>query len=445
MDLEDYGARKLIEAATRGNASVPQGPPKIQHPQGWVPGINTQTGEVIALLPVQPRDKAAIDWSGILELWGFDPDEFTVENDRVEVRTWTAPLGRGEEVVEHLSHHIGPDGSVSEVPLSRVMKTDPVVGQMWYYKGAVVRKWRSDVDLAELIDIVRKRKPLKRDKPSGESWLLTFWADTQLGKRDEGGTVKVVQASINLIGQIQDRARDLRKTGYEIGNLGVFGMGDLVEGCTGFYPHQEFQVELNMRDQLNVGTDMFLRVHTDLADSFGRVLSAAVPGNHGENRKQKGGTYTEVADNFDLKVWDDVRRVMEHNVERYGHVETIVPRDALWLQFQLGASTLSITHGHYAGFGSGGKAPYVKVWDWWKDHNHANTPGLWDSDTLVAAHYHHRFQMCQSGRMLAGCPALESGSSYFKNRAGLFHPQGLLTAVADDRGIHLWEVLDPWT
>lgn len=442
---EDVDVDKLIEDATGSTALQPGPQPQMKHPEGWVPGIDTEKGTVTILADISPKHQNQIDWSSIVEGFGFDPEYFTVEDDRIQVRSWDTNVGRQWQSFSTYHEVLSTSDQKIRLQETRMQPSTPQIVRLYYYKATIVRKWRDSDSLKDLIKLIRRRRPHTTKVPSGDAWLLTFWADTQLGKRDEGGTKKVVEAVLNLNDLVLDRKRDLINMGYDVSKLAILGMGDLIEGCTGFYPHQEFQVELNLRDQMNVGTDLFLKTHTHLADHFTEIQSAAVGGNHGENRKMKGGSYTEDADNFDLKIWDDIRRVIEHNEERYGHIKFAIPRGEMWLQFQFGETLLSITHGHVATRGNApAKAPFMKVYRWWEDHIVATTPGLWDSGCLVAGHYHHRFQIAQSGRELHGCPALEAGSDWFRQRAALYSPQGLLTAVADSTGIHSWQVLDPW-
>ena len=105
MSLMDE-ARKVSEQHRIENAKKAR--PK--HPTGWEPGINTESGEIVGQFdhPLSERDYSDA-FSELLTLWGFDPEHFTIEDDRVEVRTWTVSLGGGD------------------------------LGTAWYYKAKIIR------------------------------------------------------------------------------------------------------------------------------------------------------------------------------------------------------------------------------------------------------------------------------------------------------------------
>ena len=64
------------------------------------------------------------------------------------------------------------------------------------------------------------------------------------------------------------------------------GLGILVEGCSGHYAMQEFQTELDARQQQKVARRMIYTLIKEIMPLFKRGLVAFAGGNHGENRKK---------------------------------------------------------------------------------------------------------------------------------------------------------------
>lgn len=386
----------FIDEAT---AASYQRPPT--HPSKmWTPGVDTEKGVAVQ----RTTDPARLqDWSELLESWSIDSTQFTVEDDRVEIRTWDANTPEGPQ-------------------------------RFWYYKTRIVRKY-TEPDLTDLIDEIRAHKPTK-PAPAGDATLVVAASDWQLGKRDGAGTEGIVNRWLSVLDQLPSHIKQVRKA-VPLGRLAFIGLGDLVEGCDGHYPEQTFTVEHDRRDQINIGRRLILKSLQQLAPMFPEVLVACVGGNHGENRRG-GKRYTGPADNDDVAIFEQVSDVLAENPDRYGHVTFVIPRNDLTVLLDLG-SYVAVTHGHVARRGSVWSA--AKVWAWWEKQSHGMR-AAGDATILLTGHYHHLSVTEQGPRTHIQVPALDE-SAWFAESAGLPTQQGCLTFVVDDAGWDHLRVIRP--
>ena len=366
------------------------------HPKGWEPGFNTDTGVAFirtdrALLDDEFKD----EFSALLEEWGFSPERFEIEDDRVEIRTWDAHYG------------------VNQAPK-----------KFWYYKARVKRK-QPVADLGDLVSVIRKRKPIKpKALVTGDRAFIVGNADWQLGKRDGRGTQYAVEAITNTIPMVGARYDALRDQGHEIDHLIVANMGDLVEGCMGFYPMQIYDVELSRREQARLGRELLTAQLLAWADDFEKVTVLAVPGNHGENRNENGKSFTNLGDNDDVALVEQVAEAFElassASGGRYDHVNFLIPDNQLSFTLDVHGTIVAFTHGHAGGFRPkvGKDLSHTNLWDWWYGQTMGRQP-VADADLLLSAHYHYLSLISQGGRTALQFPPMEDGSEWFVESNGM--------------------------
>ena len=293
----------FIDQLKSSPGSEPAGPPKrpIHPSKNWEPRVDTEKGEIVVREEVDPDTFggdpfADVDWDAHLLSWGFNPDHFEID-EPVDFRTWDAIPEKG------------------------------VVTRFRYYKAKIRRKRRT-VDLAALEAEIRGHRPRKVKPPVGDSTYVLCLADWQIGKRDEGGTKFVIQRVTVLIDTVLADIRRLRKQGVTLGHLLILGLGDLLEGCVGFYPAQLYNVELSGREQSLVAHRLLYKIIRILAPEFKDVTVAAVGGNHGEKR-QDGRWVTDRGDNTDLELFDNLAFRLKENPDVYGHVRFVIPDQEL--------------------------------------------------------------------------------------------------------------------
>ena len=385
-------AKKVAEHRSVTNATKK----RPDHPKGWEPGFNTETGAAfIRTDRALADDEFADEFSALLEEWGFDPAHFQIEDDKVEIRTWDAHYGIGNKPK-----------------------------RFWYYKAKVMRK-QPKADITNLVSYIRQRNPIKPKvwTPSDRAFLVGN-ADWQLGKRDYRGTAYAVETITNTIPMVGARYDALRKQGHQIGKLLIANMGDLIEGCTGFYPDQEFSVELSRREQVRLGRELLTAQILAWSDDFEEVVVLAVPGNHGEFRDENGKAFTNLGDNDDVALVEQVAEAFDLATAasggRYEHVKFLIPDNELTFTQDVYGTIVGFTHGH-AGGGRpklGKDLSHTKVWDWWYGQTMGRQP-IADADLLLSAHYHYLSVISQGGRTAIQFPPMEDSSDWFVQSNGM--------------------------
>ena len=363
------------------------------HPKGWEPGIDTSKNIIVSKpLPkaIKPEDHK---WDIYLAELGFDPKEFEII-EPFEVRTWTANMGAGE------------------------------TEQFYYYKAKIISKNPTnskDFDYKNLLKEIKAYKG-QPQKITGNSSFVVCLSDWQMGKRDGDGTQGIVKRIEQMIPDVTARIKDLKKNGVDLANLYVFGLGDIVEGCDGFYPMQEFSVEYDLRRQKMIARRLLIKAIKTWAPLFKNVVVACVPGNHGENRKN-GKAFTSFGDNFDVSLFDEAQEILSEN-PAFKKIKFIIPENELWITLDVSGTIIGLAHGHQ--FRTGGRYSHQKAVAWLSGQAFGMTD-VGDSDILISGHFHHLFVVNEGKRTLMQCPSVDGGSEWFENMTGKTSYSGTLT------------------
>ena len=390
MQMSNLDELKKIQS----EISEAKRPPR-KHPEGWEPGITWNGNEGTVTTMGGPLDQAA-DWSAVLKVWGLDPEHF--------------------EVVEPILFNVwgNPEG---------------VPNRQW--KGKVIRKTvERGVDLEDIIEEIKKHKPGKPIAFNGSTALVVGLSDLQMGKGEGGGSAGIVDRFLAGIDEVEARWKELLKTGRPLDRLVVLGLGDLVESCEGHYAMQAFQADLDRREQVKVVRRLIVKALTQWAKFAPRIVVAAVPGNHGENR-QGGKAFTTFSDNDDVAVFEQVAEILGANPEAYGHVTFVFPQDELTLTLDVHGTILGLAHGHQAR--KGGTTAAAKIRTWWKDQAYGMRK-VADATILVTGHYHHLSILTEGTRTHMQAPSLDGGSQWFTETAGVKSAPGLLTFTVSELG-----------
>jgi predicted phosphodiesterase len=381
-------------------ASVQKTEPR-QRQAEWTPGVTWMGDEgTITTPPVE--GEVHPDWSGVLKMWGLDPEHFAVV-EPVLFNVWGDTLG--------------------------------ILNRQW--KGKVVRKGRQETaDIESLIAEIKKHKPRERKEIDGGASLVVCASDWQVGKRDGDGLKGLVGRWLQAIDDVEFRLKELKKLGRPIDSITVLCLGDLVEGCDGHYDIQTFTVEVDRRDQVKIAR----RLLRDALIRWSRVVPsitvAAIGGNHGENRKN-GKAFTTLGDNDDVALVESVAEIFQANPEAYGHIKFAIPTDELSLTLEVHGQIIGITHGHLARSGQGVEG---KLRRWIADQT-LGRQKIGDCDILVTGHY-HSFKLADWGGVKwLQAPALDGGSVWWRQSTGEIADVGVLTFLVSNRGVSDIQVL----
>ena len=365
---------------------------KGNHPKGWEPRIDTSKKEIVS----KPQKKAGNPqdhrWDKYLEELGFNPDEFEII-EPFEIRSWDSNTENGKDT-------------------------------FYYYKAKIVSKYAvndRDFDFKALLSEIKKSKP-KAQTIKGKSSMIVCLSDWQLGKRDGDGTKGIVARIEQMIPDVTARIKELRKSGVDLAHLYVVGLGDIVEGCEGFYPMQEHSIEYDLRRQKMIARRLLVKSLKEWAPLFKNVVVACVPGNHGENRKN-GKAFTTFGDNFDVAIFDEAAEIFQEN-PAYKHVKFVIPENDLWLTLDVSGTIIGLAHGHQ--FRTGGRYSHQKAVAWLSGQAFGMTE-MGDADILISGHFHHLFVVNEGKRTLMQCPSVDGGSEWFENMTGKSSYAGTLT------------------
>jgi predicted phosphodiesterase len=370
-------------------------PRRRAHPKGWEPGVDTAAGVVT----VQAGSSPPNDWAAILRELGLDPEAWRVdESQPVQVRTWDSGDRR-----------------------------------QFYYKATVVPA-RQDAlgdDLEGLVRAAYRRRGKSPENAServlSHRGLVVCLADWQAGKSDHGGVEALLDRLFALRDAVPARLKQLAKAGRPVDSLYVIGMGDMVEACDGHYGMQTFSVELDRRQQVRLVRRMLVELLSDWAKRVPTVVVGAVPGNHGEARKN-GKAFTTFEDNDDLATFEQAQEVL--TAAGHTNISWVIPDGDMTITLDVAGTVVAFAHGHQL---NGSGIPLAKARHWWKGKMEAKHP-VGDADVLVFGHYHH-LQVLQNGRRtILGCPSNDGGSRWFEEQGGPRTSCGTLTFTCTGEG-----------
>ena len=368
---------------------------KINHPKGFEPSVyyseKTKSGEIVS----KPQPTNNVDWQEQLESYfGVDAGNYRVVENTAEIRFWDVNAGMGQ------------------------------IERLYYFKAKIVSDevYMPDEDFKKLLQLASKKKPLPKQKVTKNTKTFTIaLADFQIGK---GGTEESIERFMSYIPKIKKQVKELQK--HETIDQVLFaGLGDLVEGCSGHYAMQEFQTELDDRQQQKVARRMIYTLIKEIMPLFKRGLVAFAGGNHGEKRGQSGKAYTTFGDNKDVMLAEELQEIFIE-APAYKHIlDFIIPENELSLTYDVSGVVISILHGHQMRSGANSQAKSRK---WLSDQAFARN-SIADSDILLHGHYHYFLAYESSDRLVVQAPTLDSGSDWFENTKGDKSRAGMLTLV----------------
>ena len=365
---------------------------KIEHPKGFNPSVSfsqqTKSGEIVS----EPQKENKIDWKEQLESYfGADAKNYKVLQDTAEIRFW----------------------DMAGNPPQR----------LYYFKAKIVsnKAYMPDDDFKKLLNTAKKKKPTPKKKPTKDTKTFCIaLSDWQIGKE---GTEQTIERWMDSIPKIKEQIKTLRKS-ETIDQLFIAGLGDIVEGCTGFYAQQEFTVELDYRQQQKVARRMAYTALKELVPMFDKTVVSFIAGNHGEPRNS-GKSFTTFSDNRDIMLGEELAEIFKEAPAYKDKIDFIMP-DSLSITLDISDTVVTLVHGHQM---RGGGNPQAKARTWLANQSLARSE-IADSDLLLMGHYHFFSAYESDGkRLILQAPSLDSGSEWFDNTNGGRNSAGVLTLV----------------
>lgn len=260
----------------------------------------------------------------------------------------------------------------------------------------------------------KNRKKLGSRQLETPRTLVVPLGDWQLHQADADGIEGQVRR-IGLIGrQVLEEELRLRKSGEPVGKFLIAGLGDLVEGCDGFYESQAYSVTGHRRSQVKLARRLITSIIDELMAESGLPIDViCVAGNHGEFRKN-GKSFTTPGDNDDVAVFEQVYDIYNHGTGT-ANLEFYIPQDRTNAVIDVQGHLLGLTHGHNF---KGGTGAVNKAENFLKNQALAREP-IGDSDVLVVGHLHHPGIWDIKSRTLVQIAAMVERSAVFAEQYGL--------------------------
>ena len=124
---------------------------------------------------------------------------------------------------------------------------------------------RNLVPIDDLLDVVSKWKPIKRDSSpvkgsvSNVAYVVVL-ADTQVGKIDGGGSDQIIKNVLHKTDLAVARLKELRKSGREINTVYLPQLGDCIEGMNSQGGKHIWRTDLDLTSQIRVYRRLLLHM-----------------------------------------------------------------------------------------------------------------------------------------------------------------------------------------
>lgn len=273
------------------------------------------------------------------------------------------------------------------------------------------------LDLGKLEDEIRKWRPAKNIKAfTGDLTAIYNLGDTQWGK-DGGdgteGTVRRVRAGIDAS---VARHKELKNRG--IGQIALPQLGDCIEGVVSQGGKIVGRLDLDLTSQVRVGRRILLEWVKAFAPLTESLVIPVVPGNHDESHRQ---VITDPMDSWQVDIVSQVMDIAKENPALAHIVARYPERDNTTLTVNLSGTLVGFAHGHQS----------RDMGKWWHGQAMGRT-AVGQADVLISAHLHH-YRVNQVGPNLwVQIPAMDGGSAWWKDRAGLDSPTGIVSLVVGE-------------
>lgn len=370
-----------------------------------------QDGATVDGAVFETATPAAKDWAQVFERFNLDPEEFEIVDDTVRFSSW--------------------DQS------KRTENGDRDVVKLFSFKARFKRRARNmmaDHTFDELRAELRAHKPTVR-KPHKElkkSKNPNFnLADWQWGKEHEGGIEAMKAKAEERLDNAEFYLSQLRKR-WHIKELSIVNMGDITEGCDGWYPNQLHSVLLNNRQQWNLALDTLLTWSKHLFPQAEMGHMTTVLSNHGEQGRTNGNkNMTDDSDNKDGQLAEALQLILAES-PRYEHVKFHIPDNEMITYVTVDEVPVAYTHGHkIKGSDSAG---FTR----WVEGQQRSSREAWEAAIWNVAH-RHNFQSWDIGSAFCfQCPTMDGGSKSFKDETGKYSRPGVLAYAIDKHETWKW-------
>lgn len=371
-------------------------------PKTWKAGRVTQDGVTTVTTDPVAADTPDGTHAELLEAHGFDPARYRIVGPIRSTR-WTAYLPK-----EYRTN------STPGEPVE-----DAFTFQAKASRFQVVERAKGELSIDELVQVVNNYQPGKIEPAAeftepGEAYVVAL-GDAQAGKLES--------PTEELIGRLLDYMHKAVEPlqGRKVEHIHLAWLGDACEGMNSQGGSLRWRTTLTMTEQVRLIRRLMLKQIEILAPYAERLTVVSVGGNHDEGYSRDLKTRED--DSWAVEALNMVADALEFN-PAFSHVECYVPGpDEQGVVMDVAGTVIAHVHGH--------KIKPGKWREWWAGQA-LGRQAYGEADLLLQGHMHH-WQVSEDGDRKWICvPAMESGSTWWRDSTGTWGSPGILTFKTKD-------------
>ena len=273
-----------------------------------------------------------------------------------------------------------------------------------------------DYDAEKLIEEIKNWAPTGKvnDKP-GKLTAVYSIGDTQYGKDD---TSAIVERVLRTFDEAIEHHRFLM-TKYEFEQIALPQIGDCIEGMTSQKGKVMGRHDMGVAQQVQVGRRVLMAQIKSMAQFAPKIIVPVVPGNHDEVQRF---LVSRPEDSWQIEIVRAVEDACLENDFLKDRVEFRYPaKDDSTLAVNLSGVLYGMAHGHQ-------KANMV---NWWQGQVMGRC-AVANADILNVGHLHHYDVQSVGTRLFIQNPAMDNGSSWWRDKAGLESHPGIVSLVVGE-------------
>lgn len=269
-----------------------------------------------------------------------------------------------------------------------------------------------DYDAEKLIESMINWRPDKSVDFEGDLTAVYSLGDTQYGKDD---TPAIVDRVLRTFSEAVAHHEFLQKK-YKIGQIALPQLGDCIEGMTSQKGKVMGRHDIGVAQQVQVGRRILMNQIKAMAPLAGKIIVPVVPGNHDEVQRF---LVSRPEDSWQIEIVRAVEDACLENDFLKDRVEFRYPaKDDSTLAVNLSGTLYGMAHGHQA-------RDMVK---WWSGQVMGRC-SVANADILNVGHFHHYDVQSVGTRLFIQNPAMDNGSSWFRDKSGLESHPGITSLV----------------
>lgn len=418
------GAGLSIAAAAKSGPPIEEPKKPTTHVE-----VNSEGGKFSGFVTNEPVDPDGYDgaFAEVYRQAGLDPEDYRIVNDTVRFSTWQQSARSA-------------NGDRDTVQLFAYRAQFQKITGMDLHTQSVVE------DLAQHLKTTPKAPRRSPGLGLGEPCTYTvMFSDWQFGKpavREQDlahGATGVEQTSWRIqraVEASQERIKNLRRIGRNIESVALLHMGDPTEHVANSYDSQTYEIELNLKQQMEVA----LRHMVWSADEL-LPLSAEDPHmlfvlcNHGQLARQ--GTKTNITDDSD-NVQNHLAELQRDYIvgPKYPNVQWYIPDQEMITTATFSGVNIAAAHGHKI---RGKEETWLLQQTANLSAHRGFRPRLW-----LTAHRHSQDLLDLGSVHRVQAATADGGSKWFTDSSGIYSTPGTTTLLIgnhDERGFSDLELL----